>query len=160
MTRAAWRAGNTPVGFTFINKLTPEEARHANLDVTGQFCVSCDNVLPIWRPRSGEYDPLEDDTAADATGQANISPSTTFDVFSLSGASLAEASEIAHKLLLLTQTLFKLWLDTLVVDLVKAWNGKWYLLQVRSTGLPLSVDRGSLRTRQDSWLSQHIIQLF
>ena len=120
-----------PFGFTLVNKLTPEEARQANLDITGQFCVSCDNTLPIWRPRDAEYCHQGDDSAADSTKQRAFCNST-FDVFSLSGASLAEASEIARKLLLLTQTLFKVWLESLVVDLVKGWNGKWYLLQVRS----------------------------
>ncbi|KAL8432449.1 hypothetical protein ACSSS7_004630 [Eimeria intestinalis] len=120
-----------PVGFTFINKLTPEEARRANLDMTGQFCVSCDNSPPNPKSSNAEYDSHEDSTSTvGKTGTTG--PNSTFDVFSLSGASLTEASQIARKLLLLTQTLFRLWLDTLVVDLIKANNGKWYLLQVKS----------------------------
>ncbi|KAL8269895.1 hypothetical protein Esti_006180 [Eimeria stiedai] len=131
LTRVAWRAGNMPIGFTFVNKLTPEEARRANLDLTGQFCVSCDNSPPNLKPANAEYDSHEDSTPAVARS-GTTGPNSTFDVFSLSGASLNEASEIARKLLLLTQTLFKLWLDTLVVDLIKASNGKWYFLQVKS----------------------------
>lgn len=118
-----------PVGFTLVNKLTPEEGRDANLDITGQFCVSCDNMFPVWRPSETDYDLHEDDSAADA--QQRIDSCSTFDVFTLSGASLSEASRIAQKLALLTQTLFKVWLESLVVDLVKGWNGKLYFLQVR-----------------------------
>lgn len=129
LTRAAWRAGSTPIGFTFINKLTPDEARQDNMDITGQFCVSCDNTFPVWRPKAVEYALYEGDSPCDASKQAATRRST-FDVFSLSGASLAEAAEIAHKLLVLTQTLFKVWLESLVVDLVKGLNGKWYMLQV------------------------------
>lgn len=121
-----------PLGFTLVNKLTPEEGREANLDITGQFCVSCDNSFPIRRPRDTEYDYNEEHPDSGATKQAIGGPNSTFDVFSLSGASLAEASEIARKLTLLTQTLFKVWLESLVVDLVKAWNGKMYFLQVCS----------------------------
>ncbi|CDJ38770.1 hypothetical protein, conserved [Eimeria tenella] len=118
-----------PIGFTLVNKLTPEEGRDANLDITGQFCVSCDNIFPIWRPSETDYDLHEDDSAAYA--QQRIDACSTFDVFTLSGASLSEASRIAQKLALLTQTLFKVWLESLVVDLVKGWNGKLYFLQVR-----------------------------
>lgn len=123
-----------PVGFTLVNKLTPEEGRDANLDITGQFCVSCDNAFPVRRPRDADYYYNEEDTNADPSKQAVGGPNSTFDVFTLSGASLAEASEIARKLTLLTQTLFKVWLEALVVDLIKAWNGKMYFLQVRSEG--------------------------
>ncbi|CDJ47000.1 hypothetical protein, conserved [Eimeria brunetti] len=141
LTRAAWRAGSMPVGFTLINKLTPEEGRDANLDITGQFCVSCDNAFPIRRPRDAEYDYNEEHADADATKQVAGGPNSTFYVFSLSGASLAEASEVARKLTLLTQTLFRVWLESLVVDLIKAWNGKMYFLQVKSFTLRQSGPR-------------------
>lgn len=141
LTRAAWRAGSMPVGFTLVNKLTPEEGRAANLDITGQFCVSCDNAFPVRRPRDADYYYNEEDTNADPSKQAVGGPNSTFDVFTLSGASLAEASEIARKLTLLTQTLFKVWLEALVVDLIKAWNGKMYFLQVKSFTLRQSGPR-------------------
>ncbi|CDJ36304.1 uncharacterized protein EMH_0046360 [Eimeria mitis] len=140
LTRAAWRAGSTPVGFTLVNKLTPEEGREANLDITGQFCVSCDNAFPVRRPRDAEYANGES-LDADSTKQVIGGPNSTFDVFCLSGASLAEASEIARKLTLLTQTVFKVWLESLVVDLIKAWNGKMYFLQVKSFTLRRSGPR-------------------
>lgn len=96
-----------------------------------------------------EYALHEGDSSCDVSEQAAIGRST-FDVFSLSGASLTEAAEIAHKLLVLTQTLFKVWLESLVVDLVKGWNGKWYMLQVRlvTQACALSIKHISLQKRK------------
>ncbi|OEH76830.1 hypothetical protein cyc_06692 [Cyclospora cayetanensis] len=141
LTRVAWRAGNTPIGFTLVNKLTPEEACEANLDITGQFCVSCDNAFPIRRSQDREYGPQEEVSPAEATKRKVLEFSATFDVFKLSGASLTEASRIARKLMLVTQTLFKVWLESLVVDLVKGWNGEWYFLQVKAFTLRQSGPR-------------------
>ncbi|KAL8424980.1 hypothetical protein Efla_004457 [Eimeria flavescens] len=130
LTRVAWRAGNSPIGFTLINKLTPEEAREANLDLTAQFCVSGDNQPPSLRPSDDANEAEEEEEDGRAAADT---PATTFEVVCLSGACLAEAAGIAQKLLLLTQTLAKLWLESLVVDLVKSRNGKsWYFLQVKA----------------------------
>lgn len=99
------------------------------MDITGQFCVSGDNAPPILKP-SGVEDGFQSDDGEDS--QTGTITDRTFDIFSISGASLAEASAIARKVLQLTQSVFKIWLDTMVVDLIKGWNGKWYFLQVHS----------------------------
>lgn len=135
LTRAAWRSSRHPLGFVFVNKLTPREANALNADISSQFLVSLDGTMPNPRDRRADPDGWEENGKQADNAKNSKSPSATFDVHALSGGMLAEAADIARNIMLFTQTAFKLWIDSMAVDLIKAANGKWYFLQVYSSSL-------------------------
>ncbi|PHJ23368.1 hypothetical protein CSUI_002769, partial [Cystoisospora suis] len=123
LTRVCWSASRAPSGYTLVNRLTPQDARHLGGDLTSQFCVSCDNPTLHGVCKTAEEEQRRN---ADPT-------ETSFDIFPVAGATLAAASQVARSVFHFTQSLFKIWLDTLVVDLVRdAAEGTWYFIQVKS----------------------------
>ncbi|CBZ55362.1 conserved hypothetical protein [Neospora caninum Liverpool] len=122
LTRVCWSACRAPSGFTLVNRLTPQQARNLGGDLTSQFCVSCDNPTLNGVSRTAEEEQLR---KADPD-------ETSFDVFPVAGATLAAAAQVAKSIFHFTQTLFRVWLETLVVDLVKGPSSTWYFIQVKS----------------------------
>ncbi|KFG56295.1 hypothetical protein TGFOU_315100 [Toxoplasma gondii FOU] len=123
LTRVCWSASRAPSGFTLVNRLTPQQARSLGGDMTSQFCVSCDNPTLNGVSKTAEEEQLRKADPAE----------TSFDVFPVAGATLAAAAQVAKSIFHFTQTLFKVWLETIVVDLVKGSPaGRWYFIQVKS----------------------------
>ncbi|KEP65894.1 UNVERIFIED_CONTAM: hypothetical protein HHA_315100 [Hammondia hammondi] len=123
LTRVCWSASRAPSGFTLVNRLTPQQARSLGGDMTSQFCVSCDNPTLNGVSKTAEEEQLRKADPAE----------TSFDVFPVAGATLAAAAQVAKSIFHFTQTLFKVWLETIVVDLVKdSPAGRWYFIQVKS----------------------------
>ncbi|PFH35941.1 hypothetical protein BESB_055920 [Besnoitia besnoiti] len=123
LTRVCWSALRAPSGFTLVNRLTPQRARHLGGDLTSQFCVSGDNP-----PLNGVSKTAEEEH------RRNADPAEkSFDVFPVAGATLSAAAQVAKTIFHFTQNVFRLWLETIVVDLVKGPPHRtWYFLQVKS----------------------------